>query len=570
MGSMSIGSHPVEVLTNRDQVDWKKVPLIIGIPGLVLSILDPTSSDNYIGALCLTLYVALPLYHLRTEVYLISRLKRGQFGEDVMAAGVRPADLVDYLALSRLSRLLLQVALIMLGLGLAAVVPMTTGHGLDLPWSLMLGWAPFVLVLSPLLSYLIQASLLLDRWAAVGLCTLFALIYSGPKTLWLVTFPLILLCRLIATNRVLALDRRVMKKKASVRWPWENPFLFKLMPAAPKLAAHFAGGVLFGYYVPLDSSVAWVTLGTAFFLRAAMRASHAVIDERESKTWATLVLTRIGYNDLLVGWLGASISPLGLEIAGGLLGVWLHYFLLLPAVGSALFFLSFAGASGGLWISARISSSIDRPLEVIGLTARVMLGVVTYLAICGEDSFPLMWLSLLLLFLSGILLQGYYNAVTLNFVPTTNSASAAPFRDVLLVISVLATTDSFWDWETCVVPVALLTLVVWSLISPLALALRNQPGHLPGFALGGALGWLGFAMPSILNFLDDVIGGNAYRHSGTIAFPFVVLGAVAGLIVVLNVPGQVTPTRTTGTGFGDSPVRFDGHRSLLGFVFANG
>ncbi|HXE72930.1 MAG TPA: hypothetical protein VNO81_09730, partial [Candidatus Nitrosotenuis sp.] len=331
--------------------------LLYGLPALILAwFLPPEAVQTFLSVSGLVLLVALPCYHFRADVSLLTALRRGRCLEEILCSGLGAPGIVDALAgysVGSLLRTGLPVALVLL-----AGVPAFPAEVRGLALGAALLWLPAVVVLFWAGSYAVQmmiassrdggetttplsvgllvlvlAPLVLASWlaslgpaggvvAGVG-SLLWIALASRRLAVWALENPGSVerlnqkgflgrgrrnrWVRAWSDNPIVA--REAWRSAAAV--PFGLPGLFLSRLAGVALPAGWA--LLLTLVDPDQGETCfwWGLAGVAamVFLQAASRTAGAVVEEREGRTLESLMQSGLTSREFVEGWLQVGMLP---------------------------------------------------------------------------------------------------------------------------------------------------------------------------------------------------------------------------------------------------------------------
>lgn len=419
--------------------------LLYGVPTVALETLRaPEAGRFYLGVVALALMVALPWFHLRTDVSLLVSLRKGHCLDELIVSGLGASGIADTLArhsVTSLVRVGWPVALVLL---LGSAFSPTDERALAVAAALL--WLPCVCAVFMAGSYAVQAVVVYARagegaslpsagvvlWLVVPSATLvylfgtsspamlatsasLALIWVGFQgrflTVWgLEHMPLLERWtrneisrrrnRFIGARSQNPITIREYRRQASaVPAGLLGLFIVRLLPALVP-----AGALL---TLTESESDAWMPawwLGVAVlawltFLRAAAKTSSAVVQEREQGTLDALVQSGLTSREFVRGWLEVACWPLYLELGvavslgailalaapevlaeGSALSDWTHVYGTLALAIAVLALMPWAGAWTGLGVSSISTQRREAGGQTVLLTLRA---VGSWLAVCG-------------------------------------------------------------------------------------------------------------------------------------------------------------------------------------------
>lgn len=329
---------------------WWAVALLYGLPAAFCLTFLGEGGAIFLAATTLGLLVGLPLFFFKTEASLMATLRKGRCLEEMVAAGMAPASLIDTLAVHSLipiSQVCLRVTPILL-LG-TLMAPTVFVKPLLL---LILSWPAAVAISFACGSYLYQArSLLSETWGASsfsvgrtggpdsgcrvhrsGLSQERCPIVCDSPGVDRLESPVYRHRRLAKSGRPGATFQGLFAKRGHRnRWipVWSDNFIVARECARNSslkgglrgyLGVRFLGIVLpliLGLYVTGEGDMQSCTerfwralplLGLLYFCRSAGRTLGAVVHERGQKTWEILVQTGVSYREFSQGWLQMGTS----------------------------------------------------------------------------------------------------------------------------------------------------------------------------------------------------------------------------------------------------------------------
>lgn len=390
--------HPLAALlqTRRARQDlpapetWVAVvAALYGVPALIMAGAGLDNVRWFLATAGAFLLVALPWYHFRADVSLLTSLRRGRCLEEVLTTGLDAAGMVDALARHSVGSILRP------GLPVWAVLVLgSLGQGF-VAQAVAVLWLPMTVLAFFVGSYVVQ---MLSVWSrhgegasvpqavlglgALGLVGLTVTVASGfaepsGSVATLAAGALLLAwgCRFLAIwglENLQTVDRWNDRGAATARrnrWvrPWsENPIVVR---ETARQAAAVPGGFVglvalrsLGALLPLGWALLvleapaayWVGLaGLAglSFLRAAGRTLPAVVGEREQRTLDSVLQVPLG--EFLSGWMQVGARPLVLEMVPAALVALAFPGVEMGLLAAALLLLApVSGAAAGLAVSA--------------------------------------------------------------------------------------------------------------------------------------------------------------------------------------------------------------------------
>ncbi len=420
-------NHPIALLRQRPGATPNPLAVLalFGLPALLFSLLNPEQAQVFLGLSAVGLLVGLPLHHFRTEVSVLTSLRRGRCLEEILSTGLPARQLVDTLAVQSLG------AVARVGIPLVPVLALGSQefHDRDFALQAALGWLPLVVLLFWLGSYVV---LFLGAWSKDGetrnlpqqLLAAVVLLPALALAIW--AHPLLGALWMAGTARYLAIwgldhlaevDRLISRptrrqRNPWVRWSSENPIVAR---EAMRKAASTPGGLggLIGaraLTMVLPALWVWSLLSmhglTAYWsgfgillvlvwARAASRTLGAVVGERERGTWETMMQTGLTRAEFVKGWKAVTWGAVGMDFlpaVGVLIGAG---FLVLPQplaapllAGLLALFLA-SGTEVGLALSALSRSTREANGRLI---AAAGYGFVGWLALSGVGAAVAEWL----------------------------------------------------------------------------------------------------------------------------------------------------------------------------------
>lgn len=419
--------------------------LLFNLPTVALSLLrGPEAAQFFLVVTGLALLIALPWYHVRTDVSLLVSLRKGHCLDELIVSGLSASGITDVLArhsVTSLVRVGWPVALVLL---VGAVFFPADPGALTLVAAAL--WLPAVCTVFVAGAYAVQAVVIYSRagegaslpsaavalWLMVPCATV---LYLGATTSTGATVAAAVLALLWvgSQGRFLAiwglahmplLERWTRNEISRRRNRWigarsQNPITIReIRRQASAVPAGLAGLLVVrllpalvpaGALVTLAESASnvWVlawwlgvtVLAWLTFLRAAAKTSAAVVQEREQGTLDALVQSGLTSREFVRGWLEVACWSLYLELGvavtlGAILGIavpevlaegialsdWTHVYGALALAVAVIALMPWAGAWAGLGVS---SMSRDRR-EAGGQTVLTTLRAVgAWLAVCG-------------------------------------------------------------------------------------------------------------------------------------------------------------------------------------------
>lgn len=427
---LSWPNHPIAMLRRRPGAlpNPLAVLALFGLPALLFSLLNPEQAQVFLGLTAVGLLVGLPLHHFRTEVSVLTSLRRGRCLEEILSTGLPARQLVDTLAVQSLS------AVARVGVPLVPVLALGSQefHDKEFAFAAALAWLPLVVLLFWLGSYVV---LFLGAWSKDGVSRnlpqqlLAALVLLPAAALAVWAHPLLGALWMAGTARYLAIwgldhlgevDRLISRPTRRRRNPWalahsENPIVareaMRKAASVPGGLAGVVGARALTMLLPLIWVLSfldggpehwlgnyWVGFGILVLLvwaRAASRTLGAVVGERERGTWETMMQTGLSQREFIQGWKAVTWGAVGMDFlpAVGVLimagFLFLPYPLAAPLLAGLLALFLSCGAEVGLALSALSRTTREANGRLIAAAGYGFLG---WLALSGVGAAVAEWL----------------------------------------------------------------------------------------------------------------------------------------------------------------------------------
>lgn len=420
--------HPIAMLRRKPAAvpGVAAVLALFGLPALLFAFLSPEQAQVFLGITALGLLLGLPLHHFRTEVSVLTSLRRGRCLEEILCTGLPARQLVDTLAVQSMG------AVTRVGLPLVPVLALGSQAFPDRPLALAaaLAWLPVVLLVFWLGSYYV---LFLGAWSQDGDTrnlpqqALSAGVILPAFALALFAHPLLGVLWLAVTARSLAIwgldhlaqvDQLINRRARRGRNPWlaaatENPIVAR---ESVRRAAAVPGGLpglVVARTLPVLLPLVWVlalfdnagSYWSAFFAgaflfslvawaRGATLTLGAVTGERERGTWEVLLQTGLSQREFVQGWMWIASRTLALELlpAAAVMGVVAldarHPGPLAAVLGLA--WMAWCGAYAGLAGSALSLNAREANGRLLSMAG---YGLVGWLALSALGAGFLNWLN---------------------------------------------------------------------------------------------------------------------------------------------------------------------------------
>ncbi len=343
--------HPLGYLLDlrRARTSYRQQALglsaLFAVPCFALTAINPDAGARFLIIAAVGMVLVLPVYQARSQLSLLSSLRRSHCLEELLGCGLPAQSCADQLARHAVRELLWLTLPV-----LAVLVPGALLAGPEMrAYLLGLGlWLPVMIYLTALGSY---AAFVQMAWAGgwrrkarlAGRCwpllvaPVFLLVSNGGPLATLVALSLALfVLRALAAQ---TLDRTVRDepaRPAGAKWrnrwvtAWsENPIVVRECWRRSSVPGGLPGYLLLRFF-SVALPVGWILLIVenrdrltfwggaallAFFYaaRAAQRTLGAVVGEREMATWDTLAQTGLELRTFIVGWVQVGSFPVLLE-----------------------------------------------------------------------------------------------------------------------------------------------------------------------------------------------------------------------------------------------------------------
>lgn len=343
--------HPLGYLLDlrRARTPYRQQALaliaLFAAPCFALTVINPDAGARFLIIAAVGMVLVLPVYQARSQLSLLSSLRRSHCLEELLGCGLPAQSCADQLARHAMRELLWLTLPV-----LAVLVPGTLLAGPETrAYLLGLGlWLPVMIYLTALGSY---AAFVQMAWAGgwrrkarlAGRCwpllvaPVFLLVSNGGPLATLVALSLALfVLRALAAQ---TLDRTVRDepaRPAGAKWrnrwvtAWsDNPIVVRECWRRSSVPGGLPGYLLLRFF-SVALPVGWILLivenrdrltfwGGAALLalfyaaRAAQRTLGAVVGEREMATWDTLAQTGLELRTFIVGWVQVGSFPVLLE-----------------------------------------------------------------------------------------------------------------------------------------------------------------------------------------------------------------------------------------------------------------
>jgi len=422
--------HPIAMLRRKPAAlpGVATVLALFGLPALLFAVLSPEQAQVFLGLTAVGLLFGLPLHHFKTEVSVLTSLRRGRCLEEILSTGLPARQLVDTLAVQSMG------AVARIGLPLVPVLAVGSQVFPDRGQALTaaLAWLPLVLLVFWLGSYYV---LFLGAWSQDGDARnlpqqgLAAAVLLPAVALAVFAHPLLGVLWFAMTARSLAVwgldhlaqvDQLMNRRIHRARNRWlndgsDNPIVARESIRRSAAVPGGLGGLVVARALPVLLPLVWVLalfdnagsadgywkayFGGAFLFallawaRGASLTLGAVTGERERGTWEVLLQTGLSHREFVQGWLKVAACTLALDfLPAAAVVVVVALDAGLPGPLGALLVLAgmaWSGAHAGLAGSALSSTAREANGRLLAMAG---YGLVGWLSLSALGAGLLNWL----------------------------------------------------------------------------------------------------------------------------------------------------------------------------------